>query len=136
MCKTVRGEVAEASVMSTKENTERVETATDSRKDGFDKLYTQVAPGITRHPFIRNDSPCIAGTGLRVTDIVKLINYQNLGPAEIADYYEIAESKVNDALNYYADHTDAIDADIKRQIEIHELLVAARYGTRGASLLP
>ena len=122
--------------MSTKENTERVETATDSRKDGFDKLYTQVAPGITSHPFIRGGRPCIADTGLRVTDIVTSLTYQSLGPAEIADYYEIDLAKVEDALSYYAQHKDYVDTDIKLDIEIHERLVEARYGSRRDPLLP
>ena len=94
-----------------------------------------LAPGITRHPFIRSGSPCIAGTGLRVTDIVTLMQYQKMQAAEIAAHYELEQSQVDDALTYYAQNTEAVDADIQKQIDIHEQLVEAGYGRQGNSLL-
>lgn len=97
--------------------------------------YKQLTPGITTHPLIRSGKPCLEGTGLKVTDIVKLLNYQKLSTEEIAKYYEIDLSKVNDALNYYAAHTDYIDTDILLQIMNHDQLAEAEYGAGPNSLL-
>ena len=91
------------------------------------KFHT-LAKGITTHPLIRSGKPCIKGTGLKVTDIVALKNFQDMQPADIAKYYEIDLTQVNDALNYYADHTDYIDIELQLDDINHEQLVESHYG--------
>ncbi len=93
------------------------------------------AKGITTHPLVHGGRPCIEGTGIKVTDIVADQKVHALGPVEIAEHYEIELFMVEDALAYYAAHTDYIDADL----EINNLndiqLAEAQYGTRPDSLL-
>ncbi len=98
------------------------------------KFHT-LAPGITTHPLIRSGKPCIEGTGLKVTDIVALKNFQDMTPADIAKYYEIDLAQVKDALNYYAAHKDYIDTDIQLDSINHDQLAEAQYGSSGNPLL-
>ena len=109
--------------------------AADPRYDTSRIVTRELAPGITTHPFIRSGKPCINGTGLKVTDIVALKNYQNMGPADIAKHYEIELSQVNDALSYYAAHTGYINTDIELDNHNHEQLAEAHYGSPPDSLL-
>ena len=122
--------------MSTSKSASAQEDARSMLGNDENKIsHRQLAPGITTHPLIRSGRPCIARTGLRVTDIVKLKQYQQMGPAEIAKYYEIELSQVTDALNYYAANTQYIDTDIQLQISSHEQLAEAHYGSRRNTLL-
>ena len=105
---------------------EREAAVSREEYDGV-KFFT-LAPGITTHPLIRSGKPCIKGTGLKVTDIVVLKTFQDMRPAEIAKYYEIDLAQVNDALNYYADHTDYIDTELQLDDINHEQLVESHYG--------
>jgi len=98
------------------------------------KFHT-LAPGITTHPLIRSGKPCIEGTGLKVTDIVALKNFQDMTPADIAKYYEIDLAQVKDALNYYAAHKDYIDTDIQLDSINHDQLAEAQYGSSVNPLL-
>ena len=97
--------------------------------------FHKLAPGITTHPFIRSGQPCIEGTGLKVTDIAALKKYQNMGPAEIAKYYEIELSQVNDALNFYSDHTDYIDTNMQLNSLNHDQMVESHYGDKTREIL-
>ena len=105
-------------------------------RDEYDGIkFRTLTPGITTHPLFRGGRPCIEGTGLRVTDIVKLKNYQHMGPAEIADHYAIKLFMVEYALNYYAAHTDYIDTEIELSILNHDQMVEAQYDKLPAKLL-
>jgi len=106
-----------------------------SRKDYDGVKFHTLAPGITTHPLIRSGKPCIEGTGLKVTDIVGLKNFQNMKPADIAKYYELGLAQVNDALNYYAAHRDYIDTDLEIDGLNDVQLSDAQYGTRPDSIL-
>ena len=112
---------------------ERKEAVTQEEFDGV--RFYKLAPGITTHPLIRSGKPCIKGTGLKVTDIVALKNFQGMKPAGIAKYFEIDLAQVIDALNYYAAHTDYIDTDIQLDSLNHEQLAEAQYGSSGNPLL-
>ena len=112
---------------------ERKETVTREEFDGVQ--FYQLAPGITTHPLIRSGKPCIEGTGLKVTDIVALQNFQGMKPADIARHFEIDLAQVNDALNYYASHRDYIDTDIQLDSLNHNQLAEAQYGSSGNPLL-
>ena len=107
----------------------------DVRQDYDGVKFHTLAPGITTHPLIRSGKPCIEDTGLKVTDIVALKNFQDMKPADIATYYELDLAQVNDALNYYAAHTDYIDTDIQLDNLNHDQLAEAQYGSSGNPLL-
>ena len=98
------------------------------------KFHT-LAKGITTHPLIRSGKPCIEGTGLKVTDIVAVKNFQKIGPEDIARYFDIKVSQVYDALNYYALHTEYIDTDIELDNFNHDQLAEAQYGSSGNPVL-
>ena len=105
-------------------------------RDEFDGVkFRTLAKGITTHPLIRGGRPCIEGTGIRVTDIVAAQKYYELGPDEIADHYAIELVMVEDALAYYAAHTDYIDTDLEIDGLNDVQLAEAQYGTRPDSIL-
>ena len=97
--------------------------------------FRALAPGITTHPLIRGGRPCIKGTGLKVTDIAAQQKYWGQSPAEIARHFDIKVSQVEDALNYYAAHTDYIDTDLELDSINGDQLAEAQYGTRPNSIL-
>ncbi len=71
---------------------------------------------ITKNPTIREGKPCIAGTGLRVTDLVMAHLFHNRSPADITSDYNISLAQVYAALAYYYQHKDELDEDIRHQI--------------------
>lgn len=71
---------------------------------------------IARNPAIRAGSPCIRGTGLRVTDIVMAHLFHKRTPDEVASDYEIARAQVYAALAYYYEHKADLDKEIRQQI--------------------
>lgn len=71
---------------------------------------------ITTNPDVRNGRPCIAGTSLRVTDLVIAHLFHNRTPDELAADYKISMAQVHAALSYYYQHKDALDEDIRQQI--------------------
>ena len=56
---------------------------------------------ISTDPTVRNGQPCIAGTGLRVTDVVMAHLFHGRASDEIAVDYELALAQVYAALAYY-----------------------------------
>jgi uncharacterized protein (DUF433 family) len=71
---------------------------------------------ITKNPAVRGGRPCIAGTGLRVTDLVMANLFHGRTPDEIAADYELSLAQVHAALAYYYQHKGEIDKDIRQQI--------------------
>jgi len=71
-----------------------------------------VYPHITKNPSICSGRACVAGTRVRVMDIVSLHN-AGIGPEEIVREFPSLDSTVDvyAALVYYADHKDEIEAD-------------------------
>ena len=94
-----------------------------------------VTPGIVRKAGVRAGRPCIAGTGIRVTDIVTAIQLE-YSRDEIAEDFDISVQQVEAALEYYDRNTLAIDEDIKRQDENFERLSKAGYGRPKTPVLP
>lgn len=94
-----------------------------------------LTPGITRLPEVRGGRPCIAGTGLRVTDIIMSAHFGECTRSEIAAELEITLEQVDAAFNYYEKNRAYIDSDIQRQFETFERLAKAGYGRPTASLL-
>ena len=91
--------------------------------------------GITRKPDVRGGRPCIAGTGLRVTDIIMSAQFGECTRSEIAAELEISLAQVDAAFNYYEKNKAYIDGDIQRQFETFDRLAKAGYGRPKASLL-
>jgi len=91
---------------------------------------------IAINPNVRGGRPCIAGTTLRVTDVVMATLFHDRTPGEIASDYAISLSQVHAALAYYYEHKDALDEDIRQQIKTARELKEKRVGSRKTSLLP
>lgn len=92
-------------------------------------------PGITSKPGVRGGRPCIAGTGIRVTDIVTAVNL-GFRHDEIADDFDLSLDQVNAALDFYERHRTAIDADMAVQDENYERHFRIGYGRPQPAVLP
>ena len=71
-----------------------------------------VYPHITKDPDVCSGSPCVAGTRMRVIDIVTF-QEQGMTPDQMVEEFPSLESTVDvyAALVYYADHKDEIEAE-------------------------
>ncbi len=98
------------------------------------KFHT-LAKGVTTHPLVRSGRPCIEGTGIMVTTIAGLQNFHNMDAQQIADHLWLELFMVQDALNYYAVHTDYIDTDLQLDDINHEQLVESHYGDFSREIL-
>jgi uncharacterized protein (DUF433 family) len=83
---------------------------------------------ITTNPKVRGGHPCIAGTGLRVADIVMASLFHNRAPSEIAADYQIGLAQVHAALAYYYQNQEAIDRDLRDQVAKAQALKEASSG--------
>jgi len=90
--------------------------------------FHKLAKGITTHPLVRSGRPCIEGTGITVANIASLQNHHDMDAQQIADYLWLELDVVQDALNYYAAHTDYIDTELQLDDINHEQLVESHYG--------
>jgi len=78
-------------------------------------------PYITRQEGVCGGKPIIAGTRIRVQDIV--IEYVQMGltPDEIVQAHpHLALAQVHDALSYYYDHAEEILSDIRKSEQLVE----------------
>ena len=71
---------------------------------------------ITTDPNIRGGRPCVAGTGLRVTDVALAHAVHSRTTDDIVADYEISLAQVYAALSYYYDHKTELDEDILQQV--------------------
>lgn len=71
---------------------------------------------IVKNPDIRGGKPCVAGTQLRVTDLVMAHLFHDRSPADLTSDYEISLAQAYAALAYYYQHKDELDDDIRQQI--------------------
>lgn len=92
-------------------------------------------PGITRTEGVCGGRPCIAGTRIRVTDIVIAERHGECARAEIPDEFDISFEQVAAAFKYYDNNSAYIDADIQRQFDNFDRLAKAGYGRPEATLL-
>jgi uncharacterized protein (DUF433 family) len=72
-----------------------------------------VFPHITTDPEVCHGRPCIAGTRVRVMDIVAA-HEQGVSPAELQDYFDtrpLTLGEIHTALAYYNDHKNEVEAD-------------------------
>lgn len=91
---------------------------------------------IAVNPKVRNGRPCIAGTTLRVTDIVIALIMHLQSPDEIAAAYGLSLAQVYAALAYYYEHKTELDADIRQQIATAQTLKEKHIANGGRSILP
>lgn len=91
---------------------------------------------IAANPKIRGGRPCIAGTGLRVTDIAIASIFHLQSVDEIASGYGISLAQVHAALAYYYGHQAELDADIRAQIATARALKEKHVADGNHSLLP
>ena len=70
-------------------------------------------PHITSTPQICGGSPCLEGTRIPVRAVVMYVLHHGVSPDELLAYYpQVSLATVYDALSYYYDHREAIDAEI------------------------
>ena len=85
---------------------------------------------ITKTPGVCGGRACIAGTRIRVMDLVGLSDGAGLSAENIVEYFtDITLADVHAALAYYYDHRDEIEADF----EIHRQ--ASEQGKKQSSKL-
>lgn len=66
---------------------------------------------IVRDDAHSDGAPTIAGTGIRVADVVDAYVYSDYDPAEITDLYPgLSLADVHTALAYYYDHLDEFES--------------------------
>jgi len=92
--------------------------------------------GITSKPEIRGGRPCIAGTGLRVTDIIISAQFGECSKPETAAEFDITLEQVEAAFEFYDKNKAYIDADIQLQFETFDRLAKEGYGRPKSTVLP
>jgi uncharacterized protein (DUF433 family) len=90
---------------------------------------------ISIDPAIRDGQPCIAGTGIRVTDVALAHLFHQRTPDQITSDYELSLAQVHAALAYYYQHKSELDTQIRSQIKNAQTLKEKSGGGR-PSLLP
>lgn len=90
---------------------------------------------IITDPAIHNGQPCIAGTGLRVTDLVMAHLFHRRTPNELSADYELSLAQVYSALAYYYANKYDLDVAIRTQIDKARVL-KEQAGDRSTALLP
>ncbi len=77
-------------------------------------------PHISTHPQVMSGRPCIAGTRVRVMDIVAA-RQAGVPDDELLEYFSsrtLTRSELHAALAYYYDHQDEIDAALAEDAEL------------------
>jgi uncharacterized protein (DUF433 family) len=72
-------------------------------------------PHITKTPGVCGGKACIAGTRIRVMDIV-ILHEQGILPEQMFEHYSsrpLTPAEIHSALAYYYDHKDEIDASLE-----------------------
>ncbi len=90
---------------------------------------------IASHPKVRNGSPVVAGTGIRVMDIAAATIFHQRTPDDLAVDYDLSLAQVYAALSYYYAHKAEIDEEIRQQDEAFVRLKEESLANR-RSLLP
>ena len=76
-------------------------------------------PHITSDPTVCGGSPCIAGTRFSVRVVVSYVLRLGLTPEELqADFPHLSLAAIYDALSYYYDNREDVDAEIKANDEL------------------
>lgn len=82
---------------------------------------------IVSDPAVEGGAPTIAGTRIRVSDIVAYHLYNARRPEELATDFKLSLAQVHAALAYYYAHKPEIDAEIRdNAVEAERLLQQLR----------
>jgi len=92
-------------------------------------------PHISKTPGVCGGKACIAGTRIRVMDIVVLLE-RGLSPERMLEHYSsrpLTLAEVHSALAYYYDHKDEIEADFRsdESAKAEQEAVRLRHSSRG-----
>ncbi|MCA9915944.1 MAG: DUF433 domain-containing protein, partial [Anaerolineae bacterium] len=79
---------------------------------------------IVSDPEIRNGQAHIAGSGVRVLDIVASHLYRGLPPEELATNFNLNLGQVYAALAYYYQHKSVLDAQLRDEADAAQRLLA------------
>jgi len=79
---------------------------------------------IVSDPQVRGGQPIIAGTTLRVSDVVASHIYRGLSPEELAVNFALDLGQVYAALAYYYQHKAATDAQMQAEADRAARLLA------------
>ena len=97
--------------------------------------FHSLAPGITTHPLVRSGRPCIEGTTIEVKTIAGLQSFHGKDARQIADHLWLELFMVQDALNYYAAHTDYFEVELQLDDLNHQQMFESHYGDFTRELL-
>jgi uncharacterized protein (DUF433 family) len=79
-------------------------------------------PQITyRRGAARIPTPVLRGTGIRVQTVVMAARQWELAPDEVAAEYELTQSQVKEALDFYETHREEIDQAIEAEQKLEAL---------------
>ena len=85
---------------------------------------------IVSNPDVRKRQPCLAGTELRVLDIVAASLFHGQTLDDIAAAYDISLEAVHATLAYYYGHKEEIDSAIRTEIDRARALKGKRLGSQ------
>jgi uncharacterized protein (DUF433 family) len=91
---------------------------------------------IATDPAIRNGQPCIAGTGLRVAELVIAHLFHRRTPDKLAADYELSLAQVYPALTYYYANRYDRDRAIRTQLDRARMWKETIRHTYGDGLAP
>jgi uncharacterized protein (DUF433 family) len=88
------------------------------------RLFLDAVGHIVRTPGVISGKPRIAGTRIRVIDVVAQHFFHRLSVDEIADQFETKHTDIHAARAYYFDHKAEIEAQERKDAELIERLKA------------
>ena len=79
---------------------------------------------VKQTPGVKSNSPCVAGTGLRVIHVLRLYRDRGLTPREIAAELDVSLPAVHGALAFALENEQALDqAEQERESWVDEFAV-------------
>jgi uncharacterized protein (DUF433 family) len=91
------------------------------------------APRIVSTPGTCGGRPRIAGTRMRVQDVV-MWRDGGMSAEEMVEQFDLTPGQIRDALSYYHDHRDEIERDIREDEEFAERFLAEGHAQTSADL--
>jgi uncharacterized protein (DUF433 family) len=78
-------------------------------------MSAQVLPidAVVSDPAVRNGSPVLAGTTLRISDLAAYHTLQGFTPEQLSVQFELGLAHVQAALSFYYRHKSEIDDEIR-----------------------
>jgi uncharacterized protein (DUF433 family) len=79
---------------------------------------------IVSDPDVRNGQPIIAGTRIRLSDVIASHIFRGLSPDDVAVNYRLTLAQVYAALAYYYQNKPEMDAQMQAEAESAQTLLA------------